>query len=184
MRRAAATPRGIAPHHTFTHPPTSISPNAAASHPTRRRAPRGVFGLGGISVREASLAREASLVREALGSGRLMGPPGIFGLGGISVREASVVRETFRSGKLWGPQGLWVRGHPCPHVPNSLPRQPQSPHNDGLNDSPHTHGRAFTMKPLHMAREGTAGRDARGPSGCPARARFAPCESLLPLVLL
>ena len=56
MRRAAATPRGIAPHHPVPHPPTSISPNAAASHPTRRRAPRGtlgpagVFGLGGISV--------------------------------------------------------------------------------------------------------------------------------------
>ena len=28
--------------------------------------------------------------------------------------------------------------------------------------------------------KGTAGRDARGPSGCPARARSGPCERLLP----
>ena len=69
----------------------------------------------------------------------------------------------------WEPQrncgqgGISVRGHPCPHVPNSLPRQPQSPHNDSLNDSPHIHARASTMKALQKAREGNAGEGAGAP---------------------
>ena len=60
-----------------------------------------------------------------------------------------------------------VRGHPCPHVPNSLPRQPQSRHNDGLNDSPHNQGSAFTMKALHVAWEGKCRRGRRRSQGGP-----------------
>ena len=64
-----------------------------------------------------------------------------------------------------------VRGHPCPHVPNSLPRQPQSRHNDGLNDSPHNQGSAFTMKALHVAWEGKCRRGRRRSQGGPPLGR-------------
>ena len=86
-------------------------------------------------------------------------------------------------GKLQGNRGqggISVRGHPCPHVPNSLPRQPQSRHNDCLNDSPHSHGRAFTTKALHMSCEEMPARAPALPGWPPARARSGPCERLLP----
>ena len=146
---------GNRPRLTVPHPPDAVRSDgrttneACAALPPLRAAlrrtthslkhPRPCLPIPLPTAPPGGALREAYGVREgSLGSARHFGPRG-----------------------LWGPRGFSVRGHPCPHVPNSLPHHPQSRHNDSQNDSPHNHGSAFTMKALHMAREG---KPARAPA--------------------
>ena len=93
---------------------------------------------------------------------RTPSPPALFvrgarGWGPVGGNQTGVAgRDAF------GSAGILARTSPIPSRANLSP-----PNNDGLNDSPHNQGSAFTKKALQKAREGNANEGAGAPRVAP-----------------